>query len=284
MGTVKANGITLDMARHGPATGPPLILVRGLGSQRIQWPEALITGFAAAGLDVITFDNRDAGRSQKCPGAEGYGLRDMAEDTIGLMDALGLDRAHVFGVSMGGMIAQLMALHHPRRVLSAILVMSSSLAPGLPQARPDVQQALRASPPSDRRSDVVAHELMTGRLFQSPRWPFDEAERADLIGRAFDRCYCPDGTARQYAAMMRGAQALSGIEAITVPTLVLHGLDDALLPPAHGRDIAARIPGATLIEIEGLGHDISGGAAPLITAHATRFLQAQATPPHTLKK
>lgn len=272
MTSVTANGLTLEIERHGPATAEPLILIRGLGSQLIHWPDEMVSGFVAAGFHLVTFDNRDAGLSQKCDDAEGYGLRDMAEDTVGLMDSLGLARAHVLGLSMGGMILQLMALHHPQRVLSATLVMSSSLAPGLPQADPELRDMLRASAPSDRRADVVAHELVTGRAFQSPRWPFDEGERAALIGRAFDRCHCPEGTARQYAAMMQAAPDLSGLEAISVPTLVVHGTDDRLLPPAHGRDIAARIPGAELIEIDGMGHDISGGAAILVTAHVTRFL------------
>jgi pimeloyl-ACP methyl ester carboxylesterase len=284
MASVTANGMTLEIERHGPATAEPLVLIRGLGSQLIHWPDEMISGFVAAGFHVVTFDNRDAGLSQKCDDAEGYGLRDMAEDTVGLMDALGLGQAHVLGLSMGGMILQLMALHHPERILSATIVMSSGRAPGLPQADPELREMLRSAAPSDRRADVVAHELATGRAFQSPRWPFDAAERAALIGRAFDRCHCPEGTARQYAAMMRAAPDLSGIDAIAVPTLVVHGTEDRLLPPAHGRDIAARIPGAELIEIDGMGHDISGGAVRLVTAHVTRFLSQVAMRSRALKK
>lgn len=279
MAAVVANGIFLEVERHGPPSAPALVMIRGLGSQLIHWPDALIQGLVAAGFHVVTFDNRDSGLSQKFGDAAGYGLRDMAADTIGLMDALGLEAAHMLGLSMGGMILQLIALHYPERLLSAIIVMSSSRAPDLPEADAEMQEMLRVSAPSDSRADVIAHELWTGRAFQSPAWPFDEAERADLIGRAYDRCYCLDGTQRQYAAMMSAAKDLANIETITVPTLVIHGTDDRLLPPAHGRDIAARIPGASVIEIDGLGHDLVGEPAKICAGHVADFiLQAAMSP------
>lgn len=272
MSAVMANGITLEVERHGSSNAPALVMIRGLGSQLIHWPNALIQRVVASGFQVITFDNRDSGLSQKFENTEGYSLRDMAADTVGLMDALGLEAAHLLGLSMGGMILQLIALHYPQRVLSACIIMSSSRAPNLPQADAEVQEMLRAPAPSDRRADVIAHELWTGRAFQSPAWPFDDAERADLIGRAYDRCYCPDGTQRQYAAMMAAAKDLTEIERITVPTLVIHGTDDRLLPPAHGRDIAARISKATLIEIDGMGHDLAGAPAKISAGHIADFI------------
>jgi len=247
-------------------------MIRGLGSQLIHWPDALIEGLVASGFQTVTFDNRDSGLSQKFENSEGYSLRDMADDTIGLMDALGLQKAHILGLSMGGMILQLMALHHHARLLSATIVMSSSLAPNLPRADAEMQDILRTRPRSDRRADVIAHELWTGRAFQSPAWPFDQSERSDLVGRAYDRCYCPDGTQRQYSAMMRASTQLAGIETITVPTLVVHGTGDRLLPPAHGQDIAKRIPGATLVEIEGMGHDLSGKPATICAEYVTKFI------------
>lgn len=239
----------------------------------------MIDGFVAAGFHVVAFDNRDAGLSQNCADRAPYSLRDMAEDTVGLMDALAIDRAHVLGMSMGGMILQLIALHHPARLLSATIVMSSSRADGLPQAEPEVQELLRSVPPSRQRDDVIAHELEAARAFQSPRWPFDSARRATLIGRAYDRCYSPDGASRQYEAMMAAASDLAGIEAIDTPTLVVHGTQDRLLPPAHGRDIAARIPGAEMVEIHGMGHDLEGAVPSLIVNIVNRFVERITMPP-----
>jgi len=259
-------------------------MIRGLGSQLIHWPDAMIENLVAKGFYVVTFDNRDSGLSQKFGDTAGYALRDMAEDTIGLMDALGLQQAHVLGMSMGGMVLQLMALHHPARLQSATIVMSSSRAPDLPQVDPELQEMLHVPAPSGRRADVIAHELWTGRAFQSPAWPFDAAERADLIGRAYDRCYCPDGTKRQYAAILAAARDLAHIERITVPTLVIHGTDDRLLPPAHGRDIAARIPGATFVEIDGMGHDLEGAPANICARLVADFILKTARPPMVPKK
>jgi pimeloyl-ACP methyl ester carboxylesterase len=273
MTAITANGIRLEVERHGDPSGQPLVLIRGLGSQLIHWPDEMLAGFVAAGFHVVTFDNRDTGLSQKFADETPYSLRDMVEDTVGLMDALALDRAHVLGLSMGGMIAQLLALHHPDRLLSATIVMSSSRAPGLPPPDPEAQRMLRAEAPSHRRADVIAHELVAGRSYESPRWPFDDATRAALIGRAYDRCHCPGGVARQYAAMMAAEADLADIEAIRAPVLVIHGSMDRLLPPAHGRDIATRIPAAEWMEIEGMGHDLCGDAPGIIVDAVDRFIK-----------
>lgn len=272
MAQIRANGITLEFERHGPETGAPLVLIRGLGSQLLHWPERLIRGFVAAGFHVVTFDNRDTGLSQKFGDAPGYSISDMAADAVGLMDALEIARAHALGISMGGMILQLIALRHPDRLSSATVVMSSSRAAGLPPAAPEVQAALLSTAPSGRREDVIAHELATGRLWQSPRWPFDEAERGALIGRAYDRCYRPDGAARQYEAILSSESDLARIGSIATPMLVIHGTDDTLLPPEHGRDIARRVPGARLVEIEGMGHDLEGAVPDLVVGHVARFV------------
>jgi pimeloyl-ACP methyl ester carboxylesterase len=276
MARVSANGITLEVERHGDRDGEPLILLRGLGSQLIQWPPLLIARFVEAGFHVLAFDNRDAGLSQKFNGGPAYTLSDMAADTVGLLDALGIDRAHAFGMSMGGMILQIMALEHPERLKSATMVMSSSRAPYLPKASPEVQAALLSSAPSGARADVIAHGLATGRLWQSPGWPFDHTDRAEMIGRCWDRCYCPDGVARQFAAIEASAPDLARIEEIAVPTLVVHGVQDSLLPVEHGRDIARRIPGARLVEIDGMGHDLEGALAGIVADHAVRFMTSVA--------
>lgn len=264
----------LEVERHGDPEGVPLVLIRGLGSQLIQWPAPLIAAFTAAGFHVVSFDNRDAGLSQKCDAAPPYTLSDMAADTIRLMDALEIEQAHVLGLSMGGMILQIMALAYPDRLRSAAMVMSSSRAPYLTKATSEVQAALLSSAPSRERADVIAHELSTGRLWQSPGWPFDAEERSALIGRCWDRCYCPEGTTRQYRAMEASEPALARIDAITVPTLVIHGLQDTLLPPDHGRDIARRILHAQLVEIDGMGHDLEGALPMLLADHTIRFFRS----------
>nr|WP_286173974.1 alpha/beta hydrolase [Rhodobacter sp. NTK016B] len=248
-------------------------MIRGLGSQLIQWPAPMIAKFVAAGFQVVAFDNRDAGLSQKCDDPTDYTLVDMAQDTIGLMDALGLSQAHVLGMSMGGSITLILSLRYPDRILSATVVMSSSRAAHLPQASPEVLVALRSEPPSARRQDVIAHGLAVDRLWQSPRWPFDEGQRAALIGRLWDRCYCPEGAARQYRAMVASESALKRIEGIRIPLLVVHGTQDALVPIEHGRDIAARVRGARLVEIDGMGHDLGEEAAEVVARHTLNFLR-----------
>lgn len=273
MAQVAANGITLEVEQHGNPSGDAIVLIRGLGSQLIHWPDTLIAAFVNAGLRVITFDNRDAGLSRTCDGADAYTLCDMADDTIGLMSALGIERAHVLGVSMGGMIAQLLALHYPRRVRSACIIMSSSMAPHLPPSDPDVQNMLKAQAAGPRRQDVIAHELQTGRAWGSPGWPFDDKDRAALIGRAYDRSYRPEGTARQYCAMMAARRHLAQIEDIDLPVLVIHGSHDRIFPLPHGQDIANRIPGARLVTIDGMGHDLEGALPVIVAQHVLRCIQ-----------
>lgn len=278
MARILANGITLEVERHGDPDGIPVVLIRGLGSQMIQWPVAFIAPLNAAGYQVVTFDNRDAGLSQKMDAAPAYTLSDMAADTVAMMEALGIGAAHVLGLSMGGMILQIMALDHPGRLLSATVVMSSSRAAYLPEAAPGVRAALLSRAPGHGRADVIAHGLATGRLWQSPGFPFDEAERADMIGRCWDRCYCPDGVTRQFAAIEASTPDLSRIEEITTPMLVIHGRQDALFPPEHGRDIARRVPGARHVAIEGMGHDLEGPLAQRVAEEALGFIETVRRP------
>ncbi len=273
MAQISANGIWIEVETHGAVHDAPIVLIRGLGSQLIQWPPQMIEAFVAAGYFVVTFDNRDCGLSQKFDGHQ-YTLGDMADDTIGVMDALGLSKAHVLGMSMGGMILQVMALNHAKRLKSATIVMSSSRAPGLPEANAAVRTALVSKAPSAQREDVIAHALETGRLWQSPGWPFDAGERANMIGRCWDRSYCPDGVSRQFRAIELGTSQLSRIEEMETPTLVVHGLQDALLLPEHGRDIARRAPNARLIEIDGMGHDLEGAVPGMLSELAIDFIKS----------
>ncbi len=254
--TLICNGIALDVATFGTPANRALVLVRGLGSQRIHWPDALIQGFVDRGFFVVTFDNRDAGQSARV--TRPYTLSDMAQDVVGLMDRLDLPRAHVFGISMGGMIVQLLARAHPDRVQSATIAISSSMAPNLPPASDAVRAALVSEPDDPSREAAIAHGLATGALWASPAYPFDPVERADVIGRAFDRDAAPGGAARQYAAIHASIDDLARIDEITAPTLVIQGGDDAIFSVAHGQDIAARITGARYVEVPGMGHDIEG--------------------------
>ena len=291
----KANGIELEVETHGAPGDPAIILVRGLGSQLIHWPPALIDGFLREGYFVVTFDNRDTGLSTKfadwgvpdiaalrtkalsgAPIDVPYTMRDMADDVVAVLDSLGIGQAHVMGISLGGMITQFLALHHAERFLSATIVMSSSGDPGLPPAAPHVWELLLAEPASHDRETVISHTLQCDYAWYSPAFPFDEAERRALIGRAYDRCYSPDGVTRQYAAKLSGQDRAETLCSITLPVLVIHGTHDTLVPVEHGRDLAARIPGATLVEIEGMGHDLEGAVPAMIVDHVTRLARSVA--------
>ena len=294
MAHITANGIGIWVESHGDPAATPVVLVRGLGSQVIHWPAAMIAAFVDDGFFVVTADNRDAGLSQKFDdwgpideadlqrrfelGLEipaPYRLDDFAADQFAVMDHFGLGRAHILGISMGGMIVQVMAARRPERVLSMTSVMSSSGNPEIPLGTPEVRKLLLAQPEKpDDRASVIAFTLACDRVWGSPGYPFDEAARADLIGRAFDRCWTPEGVKRQFAAV-RGSPSRVGLLAtIAVPSLVIHGLDDPLVQPEHGRDTARRIPGAALVEIPGMGHDLEGGLGPLVAGHAMRHARA----------
>lgn len=294
MARAEANGIQIEYEVLGDEGAPAILLVRGLGTQMSQWPESFLEGLCAAGLRVVRFDNRDVGLSEKFDGAKlpnlaetlaavrsggsppvPYRLDAMAADCVGLLDMLDIERAHVFGISMGGMIAQLVAVEHPTRTRSLISVMSSSGDSSVPPATPEAMAVLTSQPenPLDRES-VIAHGLAGRRVIGSPgyRDP-DDVVRAEL-GMAFDRCHLPEGVARQMAAVVAGGSRAEVLCGITAPTLVIHGTDDPLIHPDGGRDTARRIPGAALELIEGMGHDLPNGLVPkilsLVLEHARK--------------
>lgn len=301
MTAIEANGIRIEMERHGSEEAAPLLLVRGLGSQLIHWPPALIEGFVANGFHVVTYDNRDAGLSEKFDdrgvpdivelrrqAAAGealhppYTLDDMAADGVGVLDALGIPAAHVLGISMGGMIVQLMAHGYPERVASATIVMSSSGNPDLPARPPEIERLLLSQPDDpDDREQVIEHTLRCDRAWGSPGFPFDPEARRALIACAYDRCWCPDGVARQYAAVIARGSRVDLLREIRVPALVIHGTEDSLLPIEHGRDIADNIPGAELIEVEGMGHDLEGGISEIVVAGTARLARTAEAPKTT---
>jgi len=274
MAQIKANGIDIEVERHGDPTGAPLLMIRGLGSQIIHWPQDMIDGFIAAGFHVITYDNRDAGLSQMFNDAPPYTVADMAADGIGALDTLGIARAHVLGISMGGMILQSMLLDHRDRLLSATIIMSSSRAEGLPGRSPEMEALLFADSgdPAKDLDGVVDHILHCDHVWGSPGFPFDEAERRVFIIRAIERSYRPDGVMRQGMAVMAGDGMAGRLGEITTPTLVIHGDSDALLSVEHGRDIADRVPGAKYEEIAGMGHDLDGGVGPIVVGMVSGFV------------
>lgn len=274
------NGITLEIESLGKEEHPAFVLVRGLSTQLVQWPEPFLAALTEAGFRVLLFDNRDVGLSQKFGEAgtpklgelmagtarPAYTLADMADDTVGVLDAVGVERAHFAGISMGGMIVQRVAAAHPGRCLSMASIMSSSGAPDLPPPTPEALEALTSTPaePNNRRC-VIEHNMRTQRVIGSPAFPMGEAELRRYCELAYDRCYQPDGVARQLAAVTLDRERAELLRGIRVPTLVVHGRDDPLVPLAAGEDTAARIPGARLEVIDGMGHDITAANSPLVT-------------------
>ena len=275
MPRITANGIEIDYATHGEReSGRPLMLMRGLGTQRIQWPPVLLDALVAGGHFVVTFDNRDVGKSQWFDSAGvpsirelreaveagrepevPYDLNDMADDVVGLMDALGIERAHVAGISMGGMITTVVGYRHPDRVRSLVPIMASTGDPSLPQATPEAMAVLTTPAPREREA-FIAHQLRSSRVIGSPGYPTPDEELSEMAGRVFDRAFHPEGTLRQYVAIGVTGDRSEHVARIKAPTLVIHGTGDPLVPIEGGRDIAKKVPGARILEIEGMGHDL----------------------------
>jgi pimeloyl-ACP methyl ester carboxylesterase len=277
MAIAKANGIDLAYDSFGDEANETILLIAGLGTQMIRWTVPFCEALAARGYRVIRFDNRDSGCSthfHHCPQPDfgalaaalmagqqpdvPYTLYDMAADAIGLLDALAIDRAHVVGRSMGGMIAQIMASEHPGRVLSLTSIMSSTGNPILPQAAHDVMaMMLRPSPdPVSDEAGFLAHRLAFARRIAGTGNVFDEETHRLLILEETRRAYDPGGSGRQIAAMAVTGDRRSNLATITVPTLVIHGSDDPLILPECGRDTATWIPNADLMLVEGMAHDL----------------------------
>lgn len=275
-GRVQANGWQLAWEERGPRAGEPVLLIMGLGTQLLGWPEPFCDALAAAGYRVIRFDNRDIGLSDKwtrrgnqtdvrmaflrssfgLPVQAPYTLADMAADTAGLIDALDLAPAHLVGASMGGMIAQMVAADYPDRVRSLTSVMSSSGARSLPRGRLRVLMRMGSRPASNDRAAIIEHLTTTMRMIGSPGMQNSREQWAELIGRGLDRSYHPAGTARQLLAILASGSRESLLRRIRVPSLVIHGDADPLVPLAHGRHTAACIPDARLWVVPGMGHDL----------------------------
>ena len=276
MPQITANGITLEYEAFGDPANPPLLLVMGLGAQMTLWPIELIEALTARGYYVIRYDNRDIGLSEKFGHAgvpdvrkvalmKLFGLRpklpyrlaDMAADAADLLRVLGIDKAHVVGASMGGMIVQLLAANHPEKVLSMTSVMSTTGNRRLPRARPEAMKALMGRPPANASLEqVIPVGITVSRAIGSPAYPAAEERLRDRIARDFHRSFYPQGAARQLAAIIDDGDRRARLKRIGAPSLVIHGIDDPLVPVEGGRDTAANIRGAKLHEIKGMGHDL----------------------------
>jgi pimeloyl-ACP methyl ester carboxylesterase len=274
MPRARANGIELEYDTFGDAGDPALLLVMGLGAQMILWREDFCEALAARGHRVIRFDNRDVGLSTRFAHAGApdlvatmtaalrgeaidapYRLSDMAADAAGLLDALEIEAAHVVGTSMGGMIAQTLAIEHPARVRTLTSIMSTTGERTLPPAKPEAMAVLMTPAPTEREA-AIEHGVRVYSTIGSPGYPPDEAELRALLARAFDRGVDPEGVARQLVAILASGSRRDALGSVRAPALVIHGLADPLVPVEGGRDTAACIPGAELMEIEGMGHDL----------------------------
>lgn len=299
---VRANGLDIEVEDTGPgvpdastpvAQRPVVMLIMGLGMQLIAWPPALVQALVDAGYRVVRHDNRDIGLSQHfdhlgkprlfwsflkhklgLPVHAPYSLHDMALDALGVLDALGIEKAHIVGVSMGGMIAQRLALAAPGRVLSLTSIMSSSGARGLPQPQPAVLAAMMGRPASTSAQDILAHYVKLFKIIGSPGFPLSEDEMRARILAGVQRSFHPEGTLRQMLAVAADTRRAHELKRIAARTLVLHGRADPLVPFACGEDTARRIPGAALVGIEGMGHDLPPGVVQRLLVPMVAHLKA----------
>nr|ACL67850.1 lipolytic enzyme [uncultured bacterium] len=283
MAITNANGIQIEYDTFGKSGEPALLLIVGLANQLIHWDEALCQQLARRGHYVIRFDNRDAGLSTKLAEAgipdigqimearrkgeeikPPYTIEDMADDAVGLLDALGIEAAHICGMSMGGMIAQTIALNHRQRVLSLISIYSHTGNPALPEPKPEALEILFTRPPEERQANIE-YALKVFRTLSGSGFPLDEEWHRNIAAQAYDRAFYPEGVARQLAAVLTQKNRKSELGSVCVPTLVIHGADDLLVPVEGGKDTAAAVPEAELIIIDGMGHDLPhAGAWPQI--------------------
>lgn len=283
--TTPNTGIEIFYEEQGAPDAPVILLVMGLGAQLTLWPDELVAALAGEGFRVIRYDNRDIGLSQKFEGAQApslavqvlrkkigfpakvpYTLKDMADDGIGLLDALGIDQAHVVGASMGGMIAQLMAIHHPQRLITMTSIMSTTGNGKLPQAEKHAMEALIAPLKGTDEETLVAHGLNIAKNIGSPGYPFDPADQRERVLKNMRRSVYPAGLPRQLAAIIDDGCRRSRLASVTVPTLVMHGEADPLVKLEAGEDTAAHISGSRLVTIPGWGHDLPIALIPRIAS------------------
>jgi pimeloyl-ACP methyl ester carboxylesterase len=289
----KANGIEIEYETAGDKADPALLLVMGLGAQLTIWPDAFFHGLAKRGFFAVRYDNRDTGHSTdfgawgvpNIPNAIGkamrgekvdapYLLKDMAADAIGLLDALAIDKAHMVGASMGGMIAQTIAARYPERTRSMVSIMSTSGRPGLPVGKPEALAMLTAQPEGPSREQRIKHGIKLRQTIAGAGYPPQEDELRAFVEKNVDRRWYPEGGARQYLSIIASGDRVAELKTIKVPTLVLHGEDDPLLPAACGRDVANLVPGAEIQTWPGWGHDFPNGMIPALIDRIVTFCKA----------
>lgn len=289
------NGLRLVYRQEGPSQGPRVLLIMGLGGQLTFWPQGFIQGLHQRGYGTIRFDNRDCGLSSQCPEGDWpglwklwfgdhlpwhehfttpYTLDDMAADTAALVTALGQGPVHVIGVSLGGMIAQLLAARWPDLVKSLVLIMTSTSRPRLPGPTLQAQASLLKPLPQGREA-LIGYTMDALRAIGSPGYPISDEDLRELVTLNLDRAFHPDGTRRQLLAILASGDRVEALRRLRLPTLVIHGMDDPLIPCAGGEDIARCVPGARLVLIPGMGHDLSPALIPVLLEPILTHLDAQ---------
>lgn len=282
MPQAEANGLSIEYETFGDRANPALLLIMGVGCQLIMWPEDLCQGLADKGFFVIRYDNRDIGLTTKMDDAGApdimaaltaqlsgepvkapYSLDDMADDAAALLKTLGIDRAHIVGASMGGMIAQLVAIRHPEITKSLTSIMSTTGNPDLPAAKDEAMGALLTPPADTSRESLIAQGVNMWKVIGSPKYPATEEELTTLAARNVDRSICPEGFGRQVLAILSAPARNEALAKLSVPAMVLHGADDPLVPVEGGKDTAAAIPGARLEIIDGMAHDFTQALVPV---------------------
>jgi pimeloyl-ACP methyl ester carboxylesterase len=284
---ISVNGLDIEVEEFGDPADPPVLLIMGLGAQMIVWPEELCRQLADAGHHVIRFDNRDVGLSSWFDGAgvpdmeavfedavagrpveSPYSLSDMADDAVGVLDALGIDSAHIVGASMGGMIAQQVAIRHPDRTRSLCSIMSM---PRFIIGDPEVSAVLMADDPGTREGRIE-NGIEGSRLLTGDGFPFDEDRTRTSIEASIDRAWHPEGTARQMAAILADGDRTEALRGVTAPTVVIHGTSDRLVLPQGAEETAAAVSGAELVWIDGMGHELPLGAHQQIVDAVCRLV------------
>lgn len=284
----RSNGIELEYDSFGSASDPTIVLVMGFSLQMIEWDERFCRALVARGFRVVRFDNRDVGLSSKIDdgptpnigalmagdsSSAAYALDDMADDTLGLLDALDVRAAHLVGMSMGGMIAQLVAIRAPERVRSLCSIMSTTGDRSVGGATPKALGVLLTPAPMDREANI-ARSVDVWRILASPSHPIDEAETRARAATAFDRAFHPAGAGRQLAAILSAPDRTAALAKVSVPTVVVHGVDDPLIAADGGEATARAIPGAELVLVQGMGHELPARVWPrvieAIVANAAR--------------
>jgi pimeloyl-ACP methyl ester carboxylesterase len=283
MAQVDSNGIQIEYDTFGEPGSRPLLLIMGFAGQLNLWDEELCKKIAQQGHYVIRFDNRDVGLSTKIDEADvpdimktiealmlgeavnpPYTIEDMANDAVGLLDALGIEKAHICGMSMGGMIAQTIAINYPQKVLSLISIYSGTGDHKDPPPKPEAFEMLTTPFPEEREA-FIEHSIKMFRAIAGTGFPFDKEWHRKILAQGFDRAFYPQGPARHLVAILTQKNRRPALKSVSVPTLVIHGADDPLVPVECGRNVAADIPGAELMIIDGMGHDMPhGGAWPQI--------------------